>query len=60
MNTFFDFWNVTESVKMPKSYSEELRWRAVWKAVVREMSVHSTRSVAPKQHAGGVSKSEWL
>ena len=28
-----------ESVKMPKSYSEDLRWRAVWLAVVRGKSV---------------------
>ena len=66
-----------ESVKMPKSYSEDLRRRAVWLAVVRGKSVqeiasvlfmceksvhrylslfHSTGSAAPKQHAGGVSK----
>ena len=26
------------AVKMPKSYSNDLRWRAVWLAIVREMS----------------------
>ena len=35
----------SESVKMPKSYSEDLRWRAVWLAVVRGLSVREIASV---------------
>ena len=35
----------SESVKMPKSYSEDLRWRAVWLAVVRGLSVWEIASV---------------
>ena len=27
-----------ESIEMPKSYSEDLRWRALWLALVRGMS----------------------
>ena len=30
---------------MPKSYSENLRWRAVWLAVVRGLSVREIASV---------------
>ena len=30
---------------MPKSYSEDLRWRAVWLAVVRGLSVREIASV---------------
>ena len=35
----------SESVKMPKNYSEDLRWRAVWLAVVRGLSVWEIASV---------------
>ena len=35
----------SESMKMPKSYSEDLRWRAVWLAVVRGLSVWEIASV---------------
>ena len=55
---------------MPKAYSEDLRWRAVWLALVRgmnsyeigyvlfmsEASVYTTGAITPKEHSSGPKK----
>ena len=37
--------NVEQQCKMPKAYSEDLRWRAVWLSIVRGMSYSDIATV---------------
>ena len=37
--------NVEQQCKMPKAYSEDLRWRAVWSSLVRGMSYSDIATV---------------